>query len=143
MTVTTPLHVRTARLSEAQNWRCCYCGFVMLSPAAIRHEERAVLGAGPKKARRECAKYRRATREHLIPRCDGGSDALENLTAACRWCNEYRGNRPLLEAAARIKRLITRGTHPHQVWEQHRRFQRLHCLPSRARTALVSVEVHA
>lgn len=36
------------------------------------------------------------TFDHIIPRRDGGSDALTNLRLAHRRCNELRGNDPIL-----------------------------------------------
>ena len=39
----------------------------------------------------------RGTIEHLRPRSRGGTDALENLAAACRICNQEKGNRTLEE----------------------------------------------
>ncbi len=60
---------RRAALAEAQNWRCAYCGGAM-----------QVQEGGP------CA----ATIEHVQARSQGGSDARDNLVAACRGCNEAR-----------------------------------------------------
>jgi 5-methylcytosine-specific restriction endonuclease McrA len=34
------------------------------------------------------------TKDHIIPRSLGGSDALDNLRPAHRRCNSRRGNRP-------------------------------------------------
>ncbi|MEE7460662.1 hypothetical protein MFUR16E_04610 [Methylobacterium fujisawaense] len=130
MTASMSPAVRSMRLAEAQNWRCCYCGFVMLSPAAGRDEALTVLGSGPSKGWRHAFRYRRMTKDHIRPRCESGSDGFENLVAACAFCNEYRGNRPADEAFQRIQRLIRRGTHPHQVWRLHRRFPQLTRLPS-------------
>lgn len=33
--------------------------------------------------------------EHIIPRSNGGSDRVSNLTLACRPCNQRKGNRPI------------------------------------------------
>ena len=33
-----------------------------------------------------------ATRDHKVPRSRGGSNALTNLRAACKRCNEQRGD---------------------------------------------------
>ena len=35
--------------------------------------------------------------EHLIPRSQGGTDRVSNLTLACNRCNQKKGNRPLEE----------------------------------------------
>jgi 5-methylcytosine-specific restriction endonuclease McrA len=32
-----------------------------------------------------------ATLEHLVPRCEGGSNEIDNLAAACHACNNARG----------------------------------------------------
>ena len=34
---------------------------------------------------------RAPSRDHIIPRCRGGKDVLENITLACRGCNEKKG----------------------------------------------------
>lgn len=57
-------------LCEAQNWRCCYCGVVM-----VRGEQ------GPDSA----------SVEHVVPRVAGGAREWENEVAACKLCNESRG----------------------------------------------------
>jgi len=64
------IHPQLARLCEAQNWRCCYCG---VSFVTGRQDNRT------------------PTREHVKPSIAGGSDAWDNLVAACRLCNEARG----------------------------------------------------
>lgn len=33
------------------------------------------------------------TRDHIVPRSRGGADRWENVVAACRRCNQYKGNR--------------------------------------------------
>lgn len=111
-----------SRLAEAQNWRCCYCGFVMLSRLTSPGEYGALIARGGRRAaRRRAGMMRAVTCDHIVSRSEGGTDAADNLVAACRWCNEFRGNRPADEAHERIQRLLRRGTHPHQVWaaEQH------------------------
>lgn len=35
--------------------------------------------------------YRRATVDHVVPRSYGGTNAITNLVAACRECNQQRG----------------------------------------------------
>ncbi len=64
-----------ARLAEAQNWRCCYCG--------IRME-----GFGDD--------LNAPTFEHVIPLRDGGSNRhSENIVIACRTCNGTRANKEM------------------------------------------------
>lgn len=120
-----PAFVRTRRmlpsLAEAQNWRCCWCGFRMIRNRDVLPEVRAILGDGGSRAHRlRMTVLCSASVEHVVPRCDGGTDDRENLVASCRCCNEFRSNQPLEVAAARIARLLRRGTHPHQVWERDR-----------------------
>lgn len=56
------------RLSEAQNWRCCYCG------------ERMDDGETS------------PTFEHIIPKSVGGPSILPNIAISCRRCNGKRGS---------------------------------------------------
>lgn len=120
-----PAFVRTRRmlprLAEAQNWRCCWCGFRMIRNRDVMPEVRAVLGDGGRRGHFvRMAVLRSASVEHVVPRCDGGTDEAENLVASCRCCNEFRSNQPVEVAAVRIERLLRRGSHPHQVWERDR-----------------------
>ena len=99
-----------ARLSGEQNHRCAYCGFHMwLRPVDGKLK-------GRRRADRQAFKARLATRDHLVPECEGGGEAWGNLVAACLWCNAYRGNQPADVAYERVQRLLRRGTHPHQIY---------------------------
>lgn len=61
------------RLSEAQNHRCCYCGFRM----------------------NESTHWRRyPTFEHVIPVSTGGADLPDNIVIACFDCNSSRSSLP-------------------------------------------------
>ena len=55
-----------ARLAEAQNWRCCYCGVRMMGT-----------GVEPDAP----------TFEHVIPYEAGGTNDLDNIVIACWRCN--------------------------------------------------------
>jgi 5-methylcytosine-specific restriction endonuclease McrA len=57
-------------LAEAQRFRCCYC-------------QRRFGAKGTPLA---------PTIEHLKARMDGGTNARDNLAAACRHCNQHRGS---------------------------------------------------
>lgn len=51
------------------------------------------------------------TLDHLVPRCEGGSNHETNLVTACRSCNSARGAKPWTEyatggAVARIERQV-------------------------------------
>lgn len=107
----------TIRLANEQGGRCAYCGFVMLLPAYRQAAVRAAVPMsliGLRRARHE----RMATRDHIIPQCDGGSDRWENLVAACQWCNRYRANQPAELAFQRIQKRLRKGSHPHQQFER-------------------------
>ena len=58
-------------------------------------------------------KLKTATREHMTPKSQGGTDADNNITCACFKCNSMRGTIPvnqfrwLSDDPKRIKRLIT------------------------------------
>lgn len=133
----------TSSLAEAQGWRCCFCGFLMLSRPAARRERREVLASEHRTHRGVAAAMRTVTREHVTPRCEGGDDTRENLVASCHWCNEYRGNRPAMEAFRRVQRLVRRGTHPHQVWQDTGRFPRGARLRTIVRSSATQVFVEA
>ena len=62
------------RLVERDGPACRWCGRLTVE-----------LGANP--ARRGDAR----TRDHVIPRCRGGSDQDDNLVLACQACNAARG----------------------------------------------------
>jgi 5-methylcytosine-specific restriction endonuclease McrA len=59
------------RLSEAQNWRCCYCGDRM---DGQKNDPNA------------------PTFEHVVPKSQGGSNEEDNLVIACQRCNNRRGS---------------------------------------------------
>lgn len=44
-----------------------------------------------------------ATRDHIVPRSRGGTNALANLVLACRACNEERADRDARVWAAHLK----------------------------------------
>lgn len=101
------------KLAAEQGNRCAYCGV----PLALHGvDEKPKWPA--KAASRRSWKFRAATRDHITPKCEGGTDAWENLIAACFWCNVYRGNQPAEVAFARVQRQLRRGSHPHQVLEK-------------------------
>ena len=39
--------------------------------------------------------WSQATYDHVIPRCQGGTDHVANLTICCRRCNSKKGGRTL------------------------------------------------
>lgn len=109
-------HYLRNRLAAEQNHRCAYCGFVMLPQRG-------------RKGRRKTALFQReATIDEVVPRCWGGSRSWANTVAACRWCNQYRGNVPAEVAYERIRGLVARGSHPHVQFDTTGRFPRLFAL---------------
>jgi hypothetical protein len=47
------------------------------------------------------------TRDHLVPRAEGGSDSIRNQVLACETCNQARGCTPLDVWADAMNRAIT------------------------------------
>ena len=58
-------------LFERDNYQCLYCGKQLVC--------------------------RELTRDHIVPKSRGGRDSWMNLVAACRRCNQYKGDRQLDE----------------------------------------------
>jgi 5-methylcytosine-specific restriction endonuclease McrA len=63
-----PDHIRKAVFNR-DGWHCHYCD-VRLCPLA------------------------NPTVDHKVPVCRGGSDDVDNLVAACRWCNTAKADMP-------------------------------------------------
>ena len=108
------------RLADRQGWRCYYCGGRMIDPMdlpargapdeldlARRYGVTPYTSGWQGKAR--CA---RATIEHLTPVSRGGTDEMDNLVAACSYCNKRRGDRSLDEFRLEIGQVIAAGRHP-------------------------------
>lgn len=105
-----------ARKSREQEGCCHYCGFPMWSKGAAAFAKRYNLSA------KEAALFK-CTLEHLEARCDGGTSRLENVVAACLWCNWRRHHSgPVLPAdryLLRVRRRVAK-----KRWHQ-RRFHEL------------------
>ncbi len=67
--INPPLTNRT--LFERDAYQCLYCG--------------------------KSFEYSKLTRDHILPSSRGGRDTWKNVVAACRRCNQYKGNRKLDE----------------------------------------------
>jgi 5-methylcytosine-specific restriction endonuclease McrA len=82
-----------------QGGRCFYCHVPMplsdLEDFAARH------GLTCRQALRL-----RCTAEHVIARCDGGSDCRSNIVAACQHCNYLRHARPEPMDASRYQTYV-------------------------------------
>jgi 5-methylcytosine-specific restriction endonuclease McrA len=63
-------------LFERDNYQCLYCG---------HHHS-----------------YHQLTRDHIVPRSRGGKDSWENCVAACRRCNQFKGNRRVEETGIEL-----------------------------------------
>lgn len=46
---------------------------------------------------------RTLTRDHIIPRKDGGPNTLDNLVSACRSCNQRKGTKSYSSFIERIR----------------------------------------
>lgn len=63
------VYIRTT-LAEAQNWKCCFCGIVMVEYPNQKNS---------------------ATIEHVIPSSKGGTNSPKNYAISCNHCNNKRG----------------------------------------------------
>jgi hypothetical protein len=87
------------RKAHEQHRRCFYCGFPMWSKRAdgfARH-----FGITLKEADRFLC-----TTEHLLARCDGGTSRLDNIAAACKFCNSHRHRRAMAPTPERYRELV-------------------------------------
>ena len=75
--------------AERQKWRCHYCQCPIWEDEPDAFSQRYGLTLRQ-------AKLLRCTAEHVTARCDGGTDAAENLVASCLFCNRtrHKANRP-------------------------------------------------
>lgn len=71
------------QLFAAQEGRCFYCLQPMWEDN--RHDFAIRYAIGKRRT-----VWLQSTAEHLLARCDGGSDDIENIVAACRFCNQHR-----------------------------------------------------
>lgn len=69
-----------------QESHCFYCGVQMW----LKDNKQYIAEFGLTK--REAMRFQ-CTAEHLVARCDGGSDAPDNVVAACKFCNQTRHRR--------------------------------------------------
>jgi 5-methylcytosine-specific restriction endonuclease McrA len=60
-------------LADSQNWKCYFCGCTMTEYNGHTRQDS------------DCSL------EHLTPTSRGGTDDIENLAAACRSCNNEKG----------------------------------------------------
>jgi hypothetical protein len=101
MKVASNIHIR-CRLSEAQNWKCCWCG-TQCVPESDRQNS--------------------ATIEHIQPRSLGGADDQENYAMACSRCNNKRGSISMEDMLAKISGDATKNK-AEQLAQQERTVER-------------------
>ena len=70
------------RAYEAQRAKCCYCKCDTVLPDTKFRRATPCSADWPRNV---------ATREHLVRRCEGGSDEDGNVAMACAECNWARG----------------------------------------------------
>lgn len=105
--------------SRDQAWReagglCCYCGCLTHNPDRERGKEFCErLGVIPhSRGSKKLRCYMTATREHLIRKVEGGSDAAGNLALACHYCNSVRQNATVEDHRYEMLALVAAGLHP-------------------------------
>ncbi len=95
---------------DRQRGCCHYCGL----PVWLRDPDSFRRRYGLTSAE---ANLLQCTAEHLVARCDGGSDRPDNIVAACRHCNSTRHRRsaPLDPATYRqyVRRRVAKGRWHH------------------------------
>lgn len=88
------------RLLERQGGKCHWCRCKIVRVGSIDREKISILSDHFVVWRREDGRKTQAlvaTIDHVIPSSRGGTNGLDNLVAACRWCNEERGNKTPVE----------------------------------------------
>ncbi len=96
--------IRRMKLIE-QGGSCYYCQFLMWDEGVPQFSG-INFASGPPAALR-------CTAEHLVARCEGGSNAAANIVAACWFCNvrRHRRAKPLAPQAFQVfvRQRIARG----------------------------------
>jgi len=77
------LAVHRCRAASRQAYRCFYCNLPLWDSSPDRFISRYQLS-------RAQAALLRCTAEHLNPLSQGGSNASDNIVAACHFCNQTR-----------------------------------------------------
>ncbi len=90
---------KRARAFRSQKGKCFYCDIPMWYASITGHLFRSRIS---KKAMSRI----RCTAEHLQARSDGGSDATENLVAACHFCNQARHRRASPLGSSEFRKLV-------------------------------------
>lgn len=97
---------------------CMYCDLPMRDvnsdgPTTSRAEWLSLfeIAEGWRKSRK-MIKYVRKTKEHIIRKCDGGSDDESNIGYAHMFCNSFRGDATPKAHRKRMLRMVREKTHP-------------------------------
>ncbi|MCI5140822.1 MAG: HNH endonuclease [Candidatus Electrothrix sp. ATG1] len=98
---------------KKQSGKCYYCGCIMW----LKNPKQFALEHGISKS--EASRFQ-CTGEHLLARCDGGTDEQKNIVAACRFCNSTRHKmkKPLVPAQYKyhIQKRLNKGKwHPQRL----------------------------
>ena len=103
-----------ARLAHSVQDRCYYCGCETWLPWGRDGRTFNAMPIGTKEEvlARKAFGWRKATREHLIRRCDGGSDDPCNIALACAYCNSHRGDAKPEIWAIVMAAMVNVGRHP-------------------------------
>ena len=88
-----------SRAFSLQNGRCYYCGQPMWTEDPREFSSRFNVTL-PQVLRFQC------TAEHLTAHQDGGTTALNNIVAACRFCNQQRHRRKGSPVPEQFKKLV-------------------------------------
>ena len=83
---------KTTRIKayKAQSGLCYYCSQPMWEQDINKFMQKYSIPINK-------AKLLQSTAEHLVPRCEGGSDQGSNIVAACKFCNinRHKSKKPL------------------------------------------------
>ena len=90
-----------AQAFRNQGGRCYYCDL----PMWLRTPPVVPVSGSSKYFASEAL---RCTAEHLVARCDGGTDNPENIAAACLLCNRRRHRRKCALSAEGFRQLVQR-----------------------------------
>lgn len=85
-----------------QNCRCFYCTLPIWEGDSTEFTARHGISL-------QKAKHLRCTAEHLIAQQDGGGETVQNITAACLWCNRmrHRGRHDKAPSPSKYKNRVT------------------------------------
>lgn len=95
-----------ALASHRQSGLCCYCKDPMCIQDPLEFARRYGLSSRQ-------ALQRQCTAEHLVAKCDGGTNCAVNISSACHYCNQrrHRCSRPMdsLRFAEIVRRRMQNG----------------------------------